>query len=506
MPIPDQIPFASVDLGVRARTQHLAIEELADDIEASGLIQPLVLVEKTPNFVSAYETEYITSLDPNARYLLTAGGRRHAALSLLETTTLYHGSTSTPDRPGFVLRSEAPLVDQLILEAKENQNRSDIDWRDQMKLNVRAWRLAKREADERGMDLSQNVFGVSLGCGRAHMSIGERIYDHFMAQPEKYKDATSILQGLSIYTKDLADEVTRVAVAKSMGTVAAPAVRAPAPAQLSSPSLKIGRILDPGQSPILTQTLEDHVIPLSQSFLNADGIAFMETASGPFCDHIICDPDYAISAEVLDSHPNNRAGIMADGIRQKSVDDSLRDLYRFIRLAHACLPEHGFLIFWYALDHHEKLLRVCEKAGFATQAWPLIWNKIDFRGRSNAAPNQNFPKSVEYAMVCRKPGTVLAKVQTSCVFTTDGGSVTKALSHAYAKPLDLWRWIYAAVSVPGQIVFDPFCGSGSSAIAAIRFGLRPMGCELDINIYNKLIINLQNEYRKILSNPNVRFQ
>lgn len=512
MTIPSEIPFSSIDPGVRARTQPQGIDELALDIEESGLIQPIVLVEKTPNLTLAYELEYQITLDPSQPYLLTAGGRRHCALSLLECSTLFHGSTSDPLRPGFLVRGEAPLIDQLILEAKENQNRQDMDWRDQLKLIVRAWRLAKREADERGETIFKHIFGATLGVDQATLSISDRLYNHFIANPSRYADANSVYQAMSILTKDLADEVTRVAIAKSMGTPA------PQPSGLATkPNLspaheliiqttgRIANALSPGQSPLLLKTLDEQVISLSSAFLHTDALAFMEAQREPFCDHIICDPDYALAANVLDSHPNNRPGIMADGIRQGSVVESLGELYKFITLSYKCLPDHGFLVFWYALDHHEKLLTVCKKVGFAVQEWPLIWNKIDFRGRSNAAPNQNFPKSTEFAMVCRKPGTVLAKVQNSCVFTTDGGSVTKALGHAYAKPFDLWRWIYHAVSVPGQTVFDPFVGSGSSAIAAIRFGLRPMGCEKDLDIYNKCIINLQSEYRKILSNPNVKF-
>lgn len=512
MTIPDQIPFSSIDIGIRARTQPYGIEELAITIEDSGLIQPLVLAQKNPNLVLAYEIEYQTNLDATKPYLLTAGGRRHAALSLLECPTLFHAATSDPERPGFILRGESPLVDQLILEIKENQNRQEMDWRDELKTIVRAWRLAKREADEKGETILKHVFGTTLGVDRATLTIADRIYDHFLANPSRYADATSIYQGLSIFTKDVADEVTRVAVAKSFGTSVPPTVRAGGPAQLTpahelivQTASRIGGVLTPGNSQLLTKTLDEQVIQLSQSFLNVDAIAFMGAQSTPFCDHIICDPDYAIAADVINSHPNNRPGIMDDGIHQDTVGQSLAELYRFISLSFKCLPDYGFLVFWYALDHHEKLLTVCKKVGFAVQEWPLIWNKIDFRGRSNAAPNQNFPKSTEFAMVCRKPGTVLAKVQTSCVFTTDGGSVTKALGHAYAKPFDLWRWIYHAVSVPGQTVFDPFVGSGSSAIAAIRFGLRPMGCEKDLDIYNKCLINLQNEYRKILSNPNVKF-
>lgn len=51
--------------------------------------------------------------------------------------------------------------------------------------------------------------------------------------------------------------------------------------------------------------------------------------------------------------------------------------------------------------------------------------------------------------------------------------------HPTQKPLDLYRWIYGLYTEPGQKVFDPFLGSGSSRIAAWDAGLDFVGCEID---------------------------
>ena len=117
---------------------------------------------------------------------------------------------------------------------------------------------------------------------------------------------------------------------------------------------------------------------------------------------------------------------------------------------------------------------------------------------SNASPQHNFTKNVEYAMVCRKPKATLVSTQTSCVFECGSANTVKTLGHPFAKPLDLWRWIYNAITIEGQIVCDPFVGCGSSAIAAVRQGLRPIGCEINEDWYNLLLLNLQSEYTKLV--------
>lgn len=513
MTIPTSIPFSSIDLGFRARTEHLEIEPLAESIEDDGLIHAIVLGLKHPDFVKEYEEEIGHELNPDQPYILVAGGRRATALALLETQELFYGTAGIPGKPGFVLLEDPiSLLKILTLETKENLDRNDMDWRDELRAIVKTWRIAKKKAAMDNQRLLMRDFGAMLGCGYSRLEIADKIYDHFIINPELYKDADSFNGALSVLLKATSNEVARVAVAKSMSTgpmLSAAPQKTPITQALDAVRASLqpepkSHILLPGESPIVAEVLQDHVIPLTQSFLNCDGLKFMDEQPGGFCDHIICDPDYAIDIGVLDSNPNNRAGIMTEGVNQKDPLASLRELFRLMPLAYKAIREHGFFVFWYALDHHEKLQTAARAAGFAVQGWPIIWNKMDFRGRSNAAPNHNFPKSFECAMVCRKPGTVLRKVQTSCVYTTTGHGITKELNHPFAKPYDIWKFIYSAVANPGQIVFDPFCGSGSSAIAAITYGLRPIGTEINEDIYNNSLINLQNHYRKLLG-PHVQF-
>ena len=51
--------------------------------------------------------------------------------------------------------------------------------------------------------------------------------------------------------------------------------------------------------------------------------------------------------------------------------------------------------------------------------------------------------------------------------------------HPTVKPVDLMRWLCRLVTPPGGLVFDPFCGSGSTGIAALAEGFRFIGIEID---------------------------
>jgi DNA methylase len=52
-------------------------------------------------------------------------------------------------------------------------------------------------------------------------------------------------------------------------------------------------------------------------------------------------------------------------------------------------------------------------------------------------------------------------------------------SHPYSKPPELIGYILARVCRPGDLVLDPFAGSGSSQDAAQKLGLQWRGCDID---------------------------
>lgn len=53
-------------------------------------------------------------------------------------------------------------------------------------------------------------------------------------------------------------------------------------------------------------------------------------------------------------------------------------------------------------------------------------------------------------------------------------------SHPTQKPVPLMEWCLRMAKVePGQTVLDPYMGSGTTGVAAVRNGARFIGCELD---------------------------
>ena len=61
---------------------------------------------------------------------------------------------------------------------------------------------------------------------------------------------------------------------------------------------------------------------------------------------------------------------------------------------------------------------------------------------------------------------------------TDNPRKPKANHHPTVKPLALMRYLIQMVIPPDGVVLDPFCGSGSTLVAAAELGFHAIGIEL----------------------------
>lgn len=64
---------------------------------------------------------------------------------------------------------------------------------------------------------------------------------------------------------------------------------------------------------------------------------------------------------------------------------------------------------------------------------------------------------------------------------TDGFVVKP--DHPYAKPLTLMEKLVLMYTNPGDLVYDPFCGSGTVGAACVKHGRKYVGCEIDRRFY-----------------------
>jgi len=151
---------------------------------------------------------------------------------------------------------------------------------------------------------------------------------------------------------------------------------------------------------------------------------------------------------------------------------------------------------------HASIQELCRRIGFDNLA-PIIWHKI-----SNAAhevqgggggflgkpyePNAVIKNDIEFILMFRKPGGYrkpsVAKRLLSIISSENyqswfqqiwmglTGASTK--DHPAPYPLELAERLIRMFSFAGDLVLDPFLGSGTTAIAAARTGRHSIGYEI----------------------------
>jgi site-specific DNA-methyltransferase (adenine-specific) len=70
-------------------------------------------------------------------------------------------------------------------------------------------------------------------------------------------------------------------------------------------------------------------------------------------------------------------------------------------------------------------------------------------------------------------------------------SSTKPNGHPAEKPVDLVQWLVEISTRPGDTVFDPFMGSGTTGEACVLAGRNFIGCEIDPTYYEMAKARIQ---------------
>lgn len=152
---------------------------------------------------------------------------------------------------------------------------------------------------------------------------------------------------------------------------------------------------------------------------------------------------------------------------------------------------------------HASIQEHCRAIGFDNVA-PIIWHKIanaayevdgsggGFLGKPYE-PNAVIKNDIEFILMQRKPGgyrspsiatRVLSLISEENhrtwfqqIWTGLTGASTR--KHPAPYPVELAERLIRMFSFAGDTVFDPFLGSGTTSVAAIRTGRNSAGCEID---------------------------
>lgn len=200
---------------------------------------------------------------------------------------------------------------------------------------------------------------------------------------------------------------------------------------------------------------------------------------------LLTDPPYCLLTR------RRRGGELRDKRAHKKIDrepvvrfESVRDYRAFTE---AWLPravEHltptATLAIWTNLLGKEPILTVARALGFGHLRGEYVWGKRTTDKNSN----EQSLRVYEVALVLSRtpaPPPRLEDLPTPWAVVggyDDEGEGARWGEHPHHKPFGVLEPLVRAWSRPGEWVLDPFAGSGSMPVAALRLGRRPACLEL----------------------------
>jgi len=179
---------------------------------------------------------------------------------------------------------------------------------------------------------------------------------------------------------------------------------------------------------------------------------------------------------------------------------------------------------------HASIQEHCRRIGFDNLA-PIIWYKISnaaYEVDSGAAgflgkpyePNAVIKNDIEFILMQRKPGGYrkpsLAKRLLSVISTDDyqqwfrqvwtGLTGASTREHPAPFPIELAERLIRMFSFVGDTVLDPFMGTGTTSVAAARWGRHSIGCEVDPFYFALAERRIRDEATGLFSTTELDFQ
>lgn len=488
----DSILLTQINEGERYRKEYGDLSGLKDSLSRVGSIHPVVL-----------------SRNPDGSFDLVAGGRRFRAFQELEIPALYHASVLDPTRLGYLFEDEVPEHRRREAEIDENIYRLNTKWQEDC-LAVADLHKLKRQINNYKWGYEQTAEILGRGYGKTNVNYCVRISERLRSNDKEFLTCATMDDAVQLLTKRREEEALAELNRRNEQRIGSSpsalldsfldTINIGGPEKATTvtfPSLNVPSITPIG-SPTITPVTERAVVPLSKMFYNEDFRKFTYRFQAGYFDHVVTDIPYAIDMDNLDQFKN-----IGDVAGEHEVEANVELFEPFLEESYRIVKPGGFCIFFYDLDWHEFLQATAEKVGWKVQRWPFIAGKTS--ACRNSAAQYNFTKNYETAMILRRDETsVLRKQQPTSVKMYDFNAERKLYNNAFAKPFELWKDLYDAISIPGQKTADLFWGEGSGSRAAANCGLIPFGCELKKNHYHRGLENMKAVYA-LIHKSNVEF-
>ena len=178
-------------------------------------------------------------------------------------------------------------------------------------------------------------------------------------------------------------------------------------------------------------------------------------------DFVLTDPPYLVN------YRDRTGRTVAGDVDDRWLRPAFEQIHRVMKPNSLCLSFYGY-------THADKFLSAWKSVGLRPVGH-LVFVKPYTSGSSFVQRRH------EQAMLLAKGWPNVPQHAQADVMPW--GPYTGNKLHATQKPVELLQRLVRAFSKPGDLILDPFCGSGSTLVAAQLEGRRVIGIEKDPEVY-----------------------
>lgn len=202
----------------------------------------------------------------------------------------------------------------------------------------------------------------------------------------------------------------------------------------------------------------DKIEKFANRIICGDCIEVMKNMPAESVDLVVTDPPYLVGY-----HSRDGRTIKGDGCRETLwLRPAFAEVYRVMKPDSFCVSFYGF-------TQAEKFFET--------------WKALGFRVLEHLVFIKPYASSIGFAARYHESAYLLAKGRPEkpafILPSTLGWEYTGNRLHPTQKPVEVISPLIEAFSKPGEIILDPFAGSGTTAVCAKKLNRRYIGIELD---------------------------
>jgi site-specific DNA-methyltransferase (adenine-specific) len=377
----------------------------------------------------------VTAADEPNKYQLVAGERRTKACKLANVQVR-------------ALVYSLDDIEHRIYEITENLERKDFDWREKVHATTDLMEMLKARYKKLPIRKASEKTGLSIGAISTDLGLAEAL----KIDPEMFARCKTRESALKVLQKYKLDE------------------------NLSELALR--------------KKKTNYGLKAQNYIFNGSCIDLIDSLPAQSISALITDPPYGIDLGARKKVTSEAAVAKESGIYDDDVEEYFVLMGALItKLERVMAKDACFCFFCDIRPRNIVFLQdKFREIGFDVDELPAFWFRTGSPGQTSN-PSKNFARAYETFIYGTKGDYSLVRRGQPNVLPFPGVTSSEKV-HIVEKPLPLMEELVSRFCLPGATVLDPFSGSATTIIAALKAGCKPVGFELDRINYDRSLLRV----------------